>query len=421
MKIRIHNAKILTMEDGKEIFDGEVWVEDNKIKYIGDKKEKIEFEREIDAKQNLVMPSFKNAHTHSAMTFGRNYSDSLKCIDWLNKVIFPMEAKMTEEHVYSLTKIAFIEYIMNGITACFDMYYEPEAIARLSKEYGFRTVMCGANNDYRETPESLEAYYLKYNNYHELVSYKLGIHAEYTSSFPLLEKISQLVHKYKQPFYTHISETEQEVKDCVKRYGKTPMQLFDSLGMFDFGGGGFHGTFLTDKDMECFKAKKLSIITNPASNLKLASGIAPLCRFLLKGINVGIGTDGPASNNGLDMFKEMYLASTLQKLLLKDASACPAEKVLKMATCGSAKAMGLRDCDTLAEGKIADLIMIDLKKPNMQPLNNVYSSLVYSADVRNIKMTMINGVIKYMDGKLFINDNIDAVYARAGEIVKELE
>ncbi len=206
----------------------------------------------------------------------------------------------------------------------------------------------------------------------------------------------------------------------MKRYGKTPTQLFDSIGLFDYGGGAFHGVYLTDEDLCIFKERGLSIITNPASNLKLASGVARISQFVEKGINIGIGTDGPASNNGLDMFKEMYLVSTLQKLITRDASACPANQVLRMATRGSSIAMGLHDCDVLAVGKYADIIMIDLKKPNMQPINILENSLVYSANPSNILMTMIGGDIKYYKGVLYINEDIEALYARAEDIVKKL-
>ena len=422
MRTRIYNALILTEEEGAHIFAGELWIDGERITYVGPAGAPSEaaFDKEIDAEGNLIMPSFKNAHTHSAMTFGRNYSDTLKCNEWLTKVIFPMEAKMTEAHVYELSKIAFLEYIVNGITACFDMYYEPQSMSRLAKEYGFRTVLCGAINDFRETPDSIEEAFLKYNSEHEYIAYRLGIHAEYTTSLPILEKMADLVHKYRQPFYSHISETEKEVETCVDKYGKTPTELFDSLGLFDYGGGAFHGVFLTDKELDIYKKRKLSIVTNPASNLKLASGIARICKMQEMGINLAIGTDGPASNNGLDMFKEMYLTSTLQKLVTKDAAACPPDLVVRMATKGSAIAMGLTECDVLAPGKYADIIMIDLNKPNMQPVNNLENALVYSANPTNIRMTMIGGDIKYYKGTFYINEDVPELYRRAGRIVKEL-
>lgn len=200
----------------------------------------------------------------------------------------------------------------------------------------------------------------------------------------------------------------------------TPPQFLDSLGLFDYGGGGYHCVYFTEEDMELFAKKGLHIITNPGSNTKLASGVAPITRFLEKGINVGIGTDGASSNNCLDMFREMFLTTGLAKLKEKDASAVDAEEVLKMATVNGAKAMGLTDCDILAEGKKADIIMIDLHQPNMQPLNNIAKNIVYSGSKQNVKMTMIDGRILYYDGRFLCCDDVEALYAKANEIIARL-
>lgn len=422
MRTRIYNANILTMQEGTEIFNGELWVDGDKISYVGSQNAASDevFDHEIDAEGNLIMPGFKNAHAHSAMTFGRNYSDNLKCGEWLTDVIFPMEAKLKSEHIYELSKISFLEYIMNGITACFDMYYEPQAISQLSKDYGFRTVICGALNNFKETPQTIERAFLHYNNEHDFISYRIGVHAEYTTDLGLLNEMSDLLHKYNQPFYVHISETEQEVKDCFERYSKTPPELFESIGLFDFGGTVFHGVHLLDDDFEILRKRGVSVVTCPASNLKLASGIANIERLISEGVNVGIGTDGPSSNNGLDMFKEMYLTSVLQKLKSNDASACPASQVLKMATIGGSRAMGLQDSDVLAVGKLADIIMIDLNRPNMRPINNLTNALVYSANPSNVIMTMIGGAIKYYKGTLYIDEDLEALYFNAKKIVQEL-
>ena len=205
-----------------------------------------------------------------------------------------------------------------------------------------------------------------------------------------------------------------------ERYGLTPPALFDSLGLFDFGGGGYHCVYFTEEDMDLFAKKGLHVITNPGSNTKLASGIAPITRFLEKGINVGIGTDGASSNNCLDMFREMFLTTGLAKLRDKDASAVAPEEVLKMATTNGARAMGLMDCDVLAEGKKADIIMIDLHQPNMQPLNNIAKNIVYSGSKMNVKMTMIDGRILYYEGKYLCCDDPERLYAKANEIIRRL-
>jgi 5-methylthioadenosine/S-adenosylhomocysteine deaminase len=192
----------------------------------------------------------------------------------------------------------------------------------------------------------------------------------------------------------------------------------DSLGLFDYGGGGYHCVWLSDEDMDIFEGRGLTAVTNPASNLKLASGIAPTVKLLGRGINLAIGTDGPASNNCLDMFREMFLVTGLAKYREKDAAAMDAADVLRMATVGGAKAMNLPDCDVLAAGKKADLIMIDLHRPNMQPENNILKNLVYSGSKENVKLTMIDGKILYEDGRFYTGFEPEKVYSRAAEIIQ---
>lgn len=419
MKIRIYNARILTMVENQDIFQGEIHVEDEKIVYVGPAKDTIsnEWDREIDAEGNLVMPGFKNAHTHSAMTFLRSYADDLPLAEWLNTQVFPMEAKLTEEDVYHLTKLAVMEYVTSGMTACFDMYFSLDAYVKAITECGFRSVLCGSINDYGGTVEGIEEEYLKYNKVDPLISYQLGFHAEYTTARTIMEGIAELSKKYKAPVYCHNSETKEEVAGCFERYGTSPTAFLDSLGMFEYGGGGFHCVHMTEEDIRIFKEKKLSVVTNPASNLKLASGIAPLTAFVKEGINLAIGTDGPASNNCLDMFREMFLATGLQKIKDEDASAMSAYHVLRAATVGGAVAMGLDNCDTLSEGKRADLIMLDLHRPNMQPLNNIAKNVVYSGSKENVRMTMVNGRILYENGEFYLGCDPEEVYAKANEII----
>ncbi|MDE5995588.1 MAG: amidohydrolase family protein, partial [Eubacterium sp.] len=243
--IRFYNGKVLSFKNGTEITNDEVWVDGAKIVYVGKSFNK-KADREINLNGNLLMPSFKNAHTHSAMTFARSLADDLPLQPWLYELIFPMEAKLTGEDIYHLSKLAFLEYLTSGISACFDMYYFPEDMARASVDFGFRTVMtCGLNN-FKESIEKLEEYYNTFNNYNELISYKLGFHAEYTTSKELLEGVSALAQKYKAPVFTHSSETESEVKECIERYGKTPTALFDELGLFNYGGCAYHSVWVDD-------------------------------------------------------------------------------------------------------------------------------------------------------------------------------
>ncbi|MCI7191228.1 MAG: amidohydrolase [Lachnospiraceae bacterium] len=430
MNIRLYNARILSMEENRDIFFGEVWVKKDRIVYAGDGTDtdsiyqKLQipcmiWDREIDCEGNLLMPGFKDAHTHSGMTLLRSYADDLPLNDWLNQQVFPVEAKLTDEDIYELTKLAVLEYLTSGITAVFDMYLTPYSIYKAFDEMGMRGVQVGGVNNFSQSPELLEEYYLELNGKSPLQSFMLGFHAEYTCSRELLMKISEIAHKYKAPVFTHLSETKAEVEGCRERYGMTPVAFLDSLGMFDYGGGGYHCVHVTEEDIAIMKKRGMYAVSNPGSNTKLASGIAPITQFLKAGVPVALGTDGPASNNCLDMFREMFLVTGLAKLKEEDAAAVDAMEVLKMATVNGAHAMGLGEADVIAEGKLADLIMIDLKTPNMQPLNNIAKNIVYSGSKINVKMTMIGGRILYENGSFLTDEKPEAVYEKANEIISK--
>lgn len=413
--IKITNG--LVLDKDFEIVKTDVYVDGNKIVAIGDCD--LVANEVYDLNGNLLMPSFKNAHTHSAMTFARSFADDLPLASWLNDMIFPMEAKLTGEDIYNLSKLAFLEYLTSGITACFDMYYFPEDMAKASVDFGFRTVMCGAVNNFKESVDLLEEYYKKYNNYDELVSYKLGFHAEYTTSKEIMQGISNLAEKYKAPVFVHSSETEFEVNGCKERYGVSPTKLFNELGLFNYGGGAYHSVWVDDEDLEIYKDKGVWAVINAGSNCKLASGIAPVSKMLDKGINLAVGTDGPSSNNALDMFREMYLIAATQKINDMDAASTDANKILEMATIGSAHAMGLDDCDVIDVGKKADLIVIDLNRPNMQPIINIKKNLFYSGSKENVLMTMINGKILY-DNREFIGIDTKEIYQKAQAVIDRI-
>ena len=420
MKTRFYNARILTMAEGINITEGELHVDGDKISYIGDDRGVAGFDNEIDCRGNVLMPGFKNAHTHTAMTFLRSYADDLPLQEWLYNRVFPMEAKLTPDRVYWLSRLGILEYLTSGITANFDMYMKTDAIANASIDSGFRTVLCDSMNNFGGTVEQMELDYDKFSSVDPLISYHLGFHAEYTTSIELMQQLSDLANRRKLPVFVHSSETKNEVDGCLERYGKTPTELLDSIGMYNYGGGGYHCVWMSDRDFEIFREKKLFAVTNPASNLKLASGVAPICRFLKENIPVAIGTDGPASNNCLDMFREMFLVTALQKVRENNAEACDAAEVLKMACVTGAHAMRLYDCDVLAVGKKADIIEIDLDQPNMQPLNNIAKNIVYAGSKQNVKRTMVNGRLLYECGEFFVGEKPELIYEKANEIIKEM-
>ena len=411
MRTRLYNARILTMETEK-IQKGEIWIFDSIIKYIGPAKENEigAFDIEIDAKNNLVMPGFKNAHSHSAMTFARSYADGYPLDIWLNKIIFPMEAKLTPRDIYYFTILAYMEYFSSGITSNFDMYYIPDAIYQASLDSQMRTVLCGAVNNYKDSVDFLEDCYINYNEKSSLVSFILGFHAEYTTDVSIIENIGKISQKYNAPVYMHNSETQKEVAECMKRHSLTPTQLFNKCGVYEYGGGGFHCTFLNDEDIEIFKNNKLSVIANTCSNLKLGSGVAPIHKYLESKLNIALGTDGASSNNSLNVFREMYTTAMLQNITNNTPFAIPPFELLKMCTINAANAMNLSNCSTLSIGKKADLIIIDLNKPNMQPETNIINNLVYSCNAQNIILTMVDGKIVYQNGNYLTIDQEKTMY-----------
>lgn len=434
MNVRFYNAKILCLKDDEEreyrIVEGELWVRGDSIIYIGDGSdtdkvlkpgEVILWDREIDASGKLLLSGFKNAHTHTAMTFLRSYADDLPLQSWLNDQVFPREGQLTEDDVYWLNILGIMEYLTSGITSNFDMYFFPPVDAKASVDTGFRTVQTSGLNNYGGTVELLEENYHIVNEMSDLTSFIVGFHAEYTTSMELMEGVAKLAQKLKSPVFLHNAETKLEVEECKGRYGKTPTQLTEELGMYEYGGGGYHCVWMEDADFEIFKKRGLTAVTNPASNLKLASGIAPISRFLSEGIPVAIGTDGPASNNCLDMFREMFLTTALAKVREGDAAAVPANEVFYMATTAGARAMGLDDCDDLAVGKKADVVMIDLMQPNMQPENNPVKNLVYSGSKQNVAMTMVNGRILYENGAFDIGFDPKEIYAKANAVISRMK
>ena len=419
--IRFYNGFVLSMNGGTGVTCDEVWVEGDSIVYVGPEKTDMpKFEREIDLKGDVLMPGFKNAHAHSAMTFLRSYAEDMPLHEWLFSRVLPLEEKLTPEAVYAFTRLAILEYLTSGITASFDMYFYTDDYISASLDCGFRTVLCESLSAQPRNWDRVYDRYERYNNTDPLISYIMGFHAEYTASEEMLRYAAEAARKLRVPVYSHNSETASEVKECIERNGLTPTAYFESFGMFEYGGGGFHCNYMTDEDLEIFKKHDMWVVTNPASNLKLASGIAPITTMLQKGINLAIGTDGSASNNALDMFREMYLVSVLQKYSCGDASACPADKVLEMATVGGARAIGLADCDVIAEGKKADLIVIDMSRPNMQPVHSIPKNIVYSGSKENVRLTMIGGRVLYENGEFFVGESPERIYAEAEKYTRAI-
>ncbi len=419
MKILFKNARILQMVDSN-IIEGHLVVTDNRISYVGTQLPAGMFDQVIDCEGNLLMPGFKNAHTHSAMTFLRSKADDSSLQDWLFNEIFPREANLHEGCVKELTKVAILEYLSSGVTAVLDQYFFPQEFADTCNEIGFRSVSLAMYDPDSRSAEEVLRLVRDNNKPNSLATFVIGLHSEYTPTDEMFETTVKLLDATHLPYYVHLSETQKEVNECYERRKMSPMEFFDSLHMFDNGGAIFHGVYLSDHDIEIIKKHDVTVVSNPSSNMKLASGIADVTKLLNKGVRVALGTDGPASNNALDMFREMYLVTGLQKLKHNNPVSIPAYEVLKMATVNGAYAMGLKEADTLEVGKLADLIMIDLYRPSMQPINNIINNLVYSGEKDCVKLTMINGKILYRDGNFYIGEDIKEIYKKVQSLTEEL-
>lgn len=405
MKLRFYNAKILT-PDG--IIDGELRTEDDKIVYLSPVStlDWQNWDREINLNGNLIIPSFKNAHTHSPMTFLRSKAEDMPLADWLTKQVFPAEAKLTDEDCYWLTRLAVAEYYEGGTTMCCEMYGHTESVGQAFYDTGFGAVVGsgifdfdGNADDIIEVAEKRRKYFEKFGT---RVRYMPSMHAQYTCGKGTVEAVRQIVEQYREPLFVHLCETKKEVADCIGSTGLTPVRYFTEGGVFAYGGTGFHCVYLSDDDIAAMKEYGINAVTCPCSNLKLASGIAPVKRILDSGIKLGVGTDGPASNNALDMFREVYLATCLQKYLLEDATAVRTADILKAAT--SADSFFVKNADGLYRGACADMAVIDLSMVNMQPQTDIVSNLVYAGGKQNVIVTVSGGRIVYEKGELAYED-----------------
>ena len=435
MKIRLYNARILDLNNSHSIRNGEVHVSDGLIEKViyddegdgsrdscNDTREQslCLSDSEIDCKGNLLMRGFNNAHTHSAMTFLRSLADDKPTPDWLREDIFPNEARLNDDDIADFTRLAIMEYVSGGTVSAMDMYLRPDVTAKVFAEAGMRAVIVSGLNDFTSSIEELTDEFKRLNEHDPLIGYRIGFHAEYTTDRKKLEAVSEIAASCKAPVFCHLSETRSEVEDCIARNGETPLKYLDHLGVFENGGGIYHGVHLTDEEMDIAAQKGIRVVINSGSNCKLASGIAPLKKLYDKKVKLAMGTDGPASNNSLNMFKEMYLTSVLCKLAENDAACMDASFILDMAVKGSAECMGLEDSGLVTPGKPADLILLDLNNPNMQPLNNIVKNIVYAGSASNVIMTMCAGKILYRNGEFNLGYDPDDIIRRCSERTKRI-
>lgn len=430
MKTLIRGATVITVNDNFDIIDdADVVIDQESITYVGAQKEWSEqFDKVINGRGKLLSPGFVNAHGHAAMSLLRSYADDVPLMYWLEKRIWPIEAKLKREDVYWGSMLAIVEMLKGGTTTFTDMYFFMDQVAEAAEESGIRAVLSrglvGIGEMADKGLEESEQFVQTWQGRGGRITTMLGPHAPYTCPPDYLKRVMTLQEKLNVPIQIHLSETTDEVERIRKQYGVSPTVLLKDTGLFTKPVLAAHCVHLTDEDMDILKEFNVHVAHNPGSNLKLGSGISPVPDMLGRGITVGLGTDGAASNNNLDMMEEMRLAALLHKGSRMDPTAITARDALAMATRESAKAVFLDDVGVMAAGMKADLIMLDLHKPHLTPQHDLVAHLVYAAQPSDITMVMVNGNILVEDGNLITMDQENIMFQaqqRAMNLVQESE
>ena len=359
----------------------------------------------IDGKNKFATPGLVNAHTHASMTLLRSYSDDKALMDWLQKDIWPIEAKMKRQDIYWGAKLAAVEMIRGGTTAFADMYGPcMEEVAKVVDESGLRGSLSQGLISFADGDKKLASNVELYKNFHGAadgrITIMLGPHAIYTCPPDYLKKVAAEAQKLGAEIHMHMNETKTEIEDCLKNYGKRPFEVVAETGLLDLGMLAAHCVWLSDEEIDIISKKNVRVAHNPGSNMKLASGIAPVTKLLAKGVTVALGTDGASSNNNLDMLEEIRLAALLAKVDTLDPLAVPAAQAIQMATENGAKAIGLQNVGKLEEGYKADIVLWDMSGVDWQPNYNPTSLLVYSANSAAADTVIVDGKILMQNREL---------------------
>ena len=418
----IQNGTLLTMDpENRVIENGCVCISHDTIARVGDYiPEDHKASKTIDAGGGLIIPGLINGHTHAPMSLFKGLADDLPLMEWLNRYIFPVEKNMDPDFIYTGTLLACAEMILSGTTTFCDMYLFEDHVAEAAFRSGVRCLVGEVLYDfpspnYGELENGFVYTERLINKWKDnpLVSIAVEPHALFTCSPELLERANQIALKHKTPLIIHFAETLSEVEEIKKRYGRSPLEHLEALNIAGSHLIADHAVHLDPSEIEKMAGYGIKVIHNAESNMKLSSGIAPVPQMIAKGITVGMGTDGGASNNNMDLFTEMDMAAKLHKVQAMDPTVMDALTVLKMATIEGAKALGLDHIiGSLETGKKADIIVIDTHKPHLTPMYNPFSHLVYAARGQDVKHTIINGRL-VMESRQLLTLDLEEVMARA--------
>lgn len=428
----ILNALVVTMDASFRIWEnGAIAVKDGAIIGIGDTEEfakKFTASQIIDATGKLVLPGLINTHTHSPMTIFRGYADDLHLKEWLYDHIFPIESEfVTPENVRTGTRLAIAEMLLSGTTTFNDMYYYVDEMAKVVDQVGVRAVLTESLIDFSVPNSPSPEHALKVSEnlinkwaHHPLITIGVSAHAPYTTSPEVIKKGKELADKYNLPFNIHVAETRGEYDLTQKEFGMTPVQFLDSIGVLGSNVIAAHSVHLTPEDIEIFARRGVGVAHNPQCNMKLASGVAPVPAFLKAGVKVGIGTDGVASNNDLDLFDEVRSAAFIHKLNSNDPTVLDARTALEMLTIGGARVLRMDDkIGSLEAGKRADIIILDMNQPHAHPVYNIYSLIIYSLRGSDVETVMVDGRLMVQDRKLVTLD-LDRLYDKVDALARQI-
>lgn len=408
MSVLIRNGYVIYGEN-LEVVRADVLVDGNRIvevkKGINEAADTV-----IDATGKVVSPGFINLHTHSPMGLFRGLADDLPLMDWLQNHIWPREAKLTRDYTKAGAYLGALEMIKTGTTTFLDMYFFMDAVAEVVGESGLRGYLSYGMIDLgdpekteKEIKEALRTMEFIDKLGSERVHFVFGPHAPYTCSIALLKEVRRLANEHGKLITIHVSETMAEIGQISERYGKSPVVLLDEIGFFGSDVIIAHGVWLDSRDIQILARHGVTVAHNPGSNMKLASGVMPLQRLLNAGVNVGLGTDGAASNNNLDMVEEMKLAALLHKVHNLDPTVADAKTVFRMATLNGARALRL-NAGVIKPGYLADVVIFDFNKPHLRPINDVVSHIVYSANGNDVETTIVDGKILMLDREVLTLD-----------------
>ncbi len=407
------------VEEGKNIL-----IEGTRIRSFPEDVEGISSDEVIDGKGMLALPGLINTHTHVAMTLFRSYADDLALMDWLQNMIWPAEAHLDDDIVYWGSMLAFAEMIRGGTTAFCDMYMFMESCAKAAEKAGIRgniaRGLAGVTSNGEKALEENIRLYQDWNNACDgRIRVMLGPHAPYTCPPEYLKKVRDASEKYGIPIHIHLAETKGEVETCIEKFGITPIALMDQIGLFDRPTLAAHCVHVNEEDIQIMAEKHVCVAHNPGSNLKLASGIAPVPKMRSAGITVGLGTDGASSNNKLDMFAEMRLAALIHKAAALDPFAVKADEAMQMGTVDGAKCLGYDDLGALDEGKLADIILIDRSGYHWKPRFNSISLAVYAGNSMDVDTVIVNGRL-LMRGKELLTIDKEQLDFETKRVTKKL-